>query len=198
MGRHWYEQGKLRHKKNSFTDFIACAEKLIADKYTSKDLLAINGGSAGGLLMGAVTNMRPDLFKVVLAEVPFVDVINTMLDPTLPLTTQEYEQWGNPQDKTYYDYIRSYSPYDNIEKKNYPNMLITGGLNDSQVLFHEPAKYAAKLREMKTDNNLLMLRINMDSGHGGATGRFDYLKEEAFNYAFVMDRMGVKGKKLKN
>ncbi|AEE52381.1 S9 family peptidase [Haliscomenobacter hydrossis] len=198
LGEQWYEDGKLLKKKNTFTDFIACAEKLIADKYTSKDLLAINGGSAGGLLMGAVTNMRPDLFKVVLAEVPFVDVINTMLDPTLPLTTQEYEQWGNPKDKTYYDYIRSYSPYDNIEKKNYPNMLITGGLNDSQVLFHEPAKYAAKLRELKTDNNLLMLRINMDSGHGGATGRFDYLKEEAFNYAFVMDRMGVKGKKLKN
>lgn len=198
MGEQWYEDGKLLKKKNTFTDFIACAEKLIQDKYTSKDLLAINGGSAGGLLMGAVTNMRPDLFKVVVAEVPFVDVINTMLDPNLPLTTQEWEQWGNPNDKTYYDYMRSYSPYDNIEKKNYPNMLLTGGLNDSQVLFHEPAKFAAKLRELKTDNNLLLLKINMDSGHGGATGRFDYLKEEAFRYAFVMDRLGIKEKKLKN
>lgn len=198
MGEQWYEDGKLLHKKNTFSDFIACAEKLIADKYTSKNLLAINGGSAGGLLMGAVTNMRPDLFKVVVAEVPFMDVINTMLDASLPLTTQEYEQWGNPNDKTYYDYIRSYSPYDNIEKKNYPNILLTGGLNDSQVLFHEPAKYAAKLRELKTDNNILLLRTNMESGHGGATGRYDYLVEEAFNYAFILDRLGVKGKKLKN
>jgi oligopeptidase B len=198
LGEQWYEDGKLLKKKNTFTDFIACAEKLIADKYTSKNLLTINGGSAGGLLMGAVSNLRPDLFKVVLADVPFVDVLNTMLDPNLPLTTQEYEQWGNPNEKKYYDYIRSYSPYDNISRKNYPNILITGGLNDSQVLFHEPAKYAAKLRELKTDNNILLLRTNMDSGHGGATGRFDNLKEQAFQYAFVMDRLGVPEKKLKN
>jgi oligopeptidase B len=178
-------------KKNTFSDFIACAEELVKQKYTSPKRLAINGGSAGGLLMGAVVNMRPDLFQAVVAQVPFVDVINTMLDPTLPLTTQEYEQWGNPNEKEAYDYIRSYSPYDNIEKKDYPNILATGGINDSQVLFHEPAKWVAKLRAMKTDDNITLLRINMQSGHGGATGRFDRLKEVAFNYAFIMDRLGV-------
>ncbi|MBX2927733.1 MAG: S9 family peptidase [Saprospiraceae bacterium] len=193
MGEQWYEDGKLMKKKNTFTDFIACAEELINQKYTSPRRLAINGGSAGGLLMGAVVNMRPDLFQAVVAQVPFVDVINTMLDPTLPLTTQEYEQWGNPNEKEAYDYIRSYSPYDNIEKKDYPNILATGGINDSQVLFHEPAKWVAKLRAMKTDDNITLLRINMQSGHGGATGRFDRLKEVAFNYAFIMDRLGVKG-----
>lgn len=154
--------------------------------------MAINGGSAGGLLMGAVANMRPDLFQAVVAEVPFVDVVNTMLDPTLPLTTQEYEQWGNPNEKEAYDYIMSYSPYDNVAAKNYPNILATGGINDSQVLFHEPTKWVAKLRAMKTDNNITLLRINMESGHGGATGRFDNLWEEAFHYAFIMDRLGVK------
>lgn len=191
MGEEWYEDGKLMKKKNTFTDFIACAEELVKQKYTSPKRLAINGGSAGGLLMGAVANMRPDLFQAVVAQVPFVDVINTMLDPTLPLTTQEYEQWGNPNEKEAYDYIRSYSPYDNIEKKAYPNILATGGLNDSQVLFHEPAKWVAKLRTMKTDNNITLLRTNMESGHGGATGRFDRLKEVAFNYAFIMDRLGM-------
>ncbi len=191
LGEEWYEAGKMLNKKNTFTDFIACAEHLIKEKYTSPDKLAINGGSAGGLLMGAVTNMRPDLFKVVIAEVPFVDVINTMLDETLPLTTQEWEQWGNPKEKKYYDYMISYSPYDNIEKKNYPNILATGGINDSQVSFHEPAKYVAKLRELKTDNNLVLLKINMGAGHGGASGRFDSLKEEALQYAFILDRMGM-------
>jgi len=191
LGEQWYEDGKLQKKMNTFTDFIACAEHLIKEKYTSSSKLAINGGSAGGLLMGAVTNLRPDLFRVVVAEVPFVDVINTMLDSSLPLTTQEYEQWGNPNVKKDYDYMMTYSPYDNLKKANYPAILATGGLNDSQVGFHEPAKWVAKLRDLKTDNNILLLKINMDSGHGGATGRFDYLKEEAFNFAFILSQMGI-------
>lgn len=191
LGEQWYDDGKLQKKMNTFTDFIACAEHLVKEKYTSSEKLAINGGSAGGLLMGAVTNLRPDLFKVVVAEVPFVDVINTMLDSTLPLTTQEYEQWGNPNVKNDYDYIMTYSPYDNLKKTNYPNILATGGLNDSQVGFHEPAKWVAKLRALKTDQNITLLKINMDSGHGGATGRFDYLKDEAFNYAFILSRIGI-------
>jgi oligopeptidase B len=176
---------------NSFTDFIACAEFLINEKYTSPDMLGINGGSAGGLLMGAVTNMRPDLFKAVIADVPFVDVINTMKDESLPLTTQEYEQWGNPNEEEAYKYILTYSPYDNVTAKAYPNILATGGWNDSQVLYHEPAKWVAKLRALKTDQNVVLLKINLDSGHGGATGRFDYLKEVAFRYAFLIDRLGV-------
>lgn len=191
LGEEWYEDGKLLHKKNSFTDFIACAEHLIAQKYTQPKKLAIMGGSAGGLLMGAVVNMRPDLFQAVLALVPFVDVINTMQDKTLPLTTQEYEQWGNPADKTYFDYMMSYSPYDNVGKKNYPNILATGGLYDSQVGFHEPTKWVAKLRAMKTDQNITLLQINMKSGHGGASGRFDRLKDTAFYFAFILDRLGV-------
>ena len=191
LGEEWYEDGKLQHKKNTFTDFIACAEHLIAQKYTQPKKLAIMGGSAGGLLMGAVVNMRPDLFQAVLALVPFVDVINTMQDKTLPLTTQEYEQWGNPNVKADFDYIMSYSPYDHVEKKNYPNILATGGLYDSQVGFHEPTKWVAKLREMKTDQNLTLLHINMKSGHGGASGRFDRLKDTAFYYAFAIDRLGV-------
>lgn len=191
LGEQWYEDGKLQKKMNTFTDFIACAEHLVKEKYTSSEKLAINGGSAGGLLMGAVTNLRPDLFKVVVAEVPFVDVINTMLDSSLPLTTQEYEQWGNPNVKADYDYIMTYSPYDNLKKTNYPNILATGGLNDSQVGFHEPAKWVAKIRTLKTDQNITLLKINMDSGHGGSTGRFDYLKDEAFNYAFILSRMGM-------
>ncbi len=197
LGEEWYEQGKLLNKKNTFTDFIACTEHLIKEKYTRPDLITANGGSAGGLLMGAVANMRPDLYQVIVAEVPFVDVINTMLDENLPLTTQEWEQWGNPNEKTYYDYMLSYSPYDNIEARNYPNMLITGGLNDSQVLFHEPAKYAARLRANKTDNNILLLRTNMESGHGGATGRFDRLRETAFEFGFILDRLGLKTVKKK-
>lgn len=198
MGEAWYEQGRLLQKKNTFTDFIACAEHLVSEKYTRPDLLAISGLSAGGLLMGAVTNMRPDLFQAVVAEVPFVDVLSTMFDTSIPLTTQEWEQWGNPNTKAYYDYMRSYSPYDNIRATDYPHLLVTGGLHDSQVLFHEPAKYVARLRATKTDNHQLLLKTNMDSGHGGSTGRFDYLREEAFKMAFIMDKLGVADKKLKN
>ena len=194
LGEEWYDDGKLLNKKNTFTDFISCAEHLIAQKYTQPSKLAIMGGSAGGLLMGAVVNMRPDLFQAVLALVPFVDVINTMQDKTLPLTTQEYEQWGNPAEKEYFDYMMSYSPYDNVAKKNYPNILATGGLHDSQVGFFEPTKWVAKLRDMKTDNNLVLLHINMKSGHGGASGRFDRLKDTAFYYAFALDRLGVEEK----
>jgi oligopeptidase B len=193
MGRYWYDQGKLLQKKNTFTDFIACAEHLIAEKYTSSDRLVIHGASAGGLLMGAVTNMRPDLFKAVVAKVPFVDVINTMLDATIPLTVTEYEEWGDPRDREYYDYIKSYSPYDNVEAGDYPNILVTAGLNDPRVQYWEPAKWIAKLRAMKTDKNLLLLKTNMGAGHGGASGRYDYLKEIAFEYAFIFDRLGING-----
>ena len=191
MGERWYEDGKLLKKKNTFTDFIACSEKLITDKYTAANKLAAMGGSAGGLLMGAVANMRPDLYQSIVAQVPFVDVVSTMLDDTLPLTTGEYEEWGNPNEEEYFRYMLSYSPYDNIKAQNYPNMLITGGINDSQVLFHEPAKLAAKLRAMKTDDNILLLKINMDSGHGGATGRYDGIKETAFDLAFILNRVGI-------
>ncbi len=192
MGRYWYDDGKLLYKKNTFTDFITCAEHLISEKYTSKDKLVINGVSAGGLLIGAVTNMRPDLFRVVIAKVPFVDVINTMLDPSLPLTVIEYEEWGNPSEKTYYDYMRSYSPYDNVEAKNYPSLLITVGLNDPRVSYWEPAKWTAKLRANKTDKNLLLLKTKMESGHFGSTGRYDELKDIAFEYAFVFEILGIK------
>ena len=192
MGEQWYEDGKLLKKKNTFTDFIACSEKLIKDGYTSANLLAAQGGSAGGLLMGAVANMRPDLYQTIVAQVPFVDVISTMLDDTLPLTTGEYEEWGNPNEEEYYNYMLSYSPYDNIKSQNYPNMLVTGGLNDSQVLFHEPAKYVAKLRKMKTDNNIVLLHMNMESGHGGATGRYKSIEDRAFTYAFILNRVGMK------
>jgi oligopeptidase B len=191
LGEQWYEDGKLLNKKNTFTDFIACSEKLINDGYTSSDKLAAMGGSAGGLLMGAVTNMRPDLYQTIVAQVPFVDVINTMLDDTLPLTTGEYEEWGNPNEEEYYNYILSYSPYDNISAQDYPNILVTGGINDSQVLFHEPAKYTAKLRALKTDNNILILKMNMESGHGGATGRYEGIKETAFDFAFILNRVGI-------
>jgi len=192
MGRYWYDQGKLLNKKNTFTDFIVCAEYLINENYTSRDKLVISGASAGGLLIGAVVNMRPDLFKAAIASVPFVDVINTMLDPSLPLTVTEYEEWGNPHDKKYYDYIKSYSPYDNVKAKNYPNMLITGGLNDPRVKYWEPAKMTAKLRAMKTDNNILLLKTKMAAGHGGASGRYDYLKDVAFRYVFILDLFGIK------
>lgn len=191
MGKEWYESGKFLKKKNTFTDFISSAEHLIAQKYTNKDKLVIQGGSAGGLLMGAVMNMRPDLFKGVVANVPFVDVINTMLDATLPLTTGEYLEWGNPNDKKYYDYMKSYAPYENITKQAYPHLLMTTGLNDSQVPYWEPAKFAAKLRTLKTDNNWLMMKIDMGVGHGGASGRFDRLKEIAFEYAFVLKVLGI-------
>ena len=192
MGRRWYEDGKLLKKKNTFTDFIACAEFLIKEQFTSPEKMAIMGASAGGLLMGAVTNMRPDLFNAVVAKVPFVDVVNTMLDASLPLTVTEYEEWGDPNQKAYYDYIQSYAPYENVENKNYPNILATAGLNDPRVSYWEPAKWVAKLRSLKTDENLLLLRTNMGAGHGGASGRYDYLKEIAFEYAFIIDRVGKK------
>ena len=194
MGRKWYEEGKFLQKKNTFTDFIACGEHLIAEKWTSSDRLVISGGSAGGLLMGAVINERPDLFKAVVADVPFVDVLTTILDTSLPLTVLEWEEWGNPNDPQYYEYIKSYSPYDNVTAKEYPNLLITAGLNDSRVKYWEPAKWTAKLRELKTDNNLLLLKTNMSAGHGGASGRYEYLQEIAFEYAFVLDRLNLSDK----
>ena len=190
MGRSWYEAGKLLNKRNTFTDFIAAAEHLVEAGYTSPARLAINGGSAGGLLMGTVTNLRPDLFQAVVAEVPFVDVVNTMLDASLPLTVIEYDEWGNPNDPTYYQYIRSYSPYDNIAPKDYPHILVTAGLNDPRVAYWEPAKWTARLRARKTDRNRLLLRINMGAGHGGASGRYDHLREVAFKYAFLLDVVG--------
>ena len=192
LGRPWYEDGKLLKKKNTFTDFIACAEHLIAEKYTSADRLVIEGGSAGGLLMGAVANMRPDLFKAVIAYVPFVDVINTMLDPSIPLTTLEYDEWGNPNDKSYYDYMFSYSPYDNVAAKAYPHMLVRTGLNDPRVAYWEPAKWTARLRANKTDGNRLLLKTRMDSGHGGASGRYDRWKDTAFEYAFILDTLNIR------
>ncbi len=192
MGRYWYEDGKLLKKKNTFTDFIACAEHLIAEKFTNPDKLFAVGGSAGGLLMGAVVNMRPDLFKGVIAQVPWVDVVTTMLDESVPLTTSEYDEWGNPNDKTYYDYMLSYSPYDNVEAKDYPAMLVTTGLHDSQVQYWEPAKWVAKLRELKTDDNILLLYTNMGAGHSGVSGRFRRYKETALEYAFMLDLLGIK------
>jgi len=191
MGRWWYEDGKLLNKMNTFTDFIACAEHLIAEKYTSPQKLVINGGSAGGLLIGAVVNMRPDLFDIAVADVPFVDAINTMLDPSIPLTVNEYTEWGNPEEKEYYDYMMKYSPYDNVTAQNYPNMLITAGINDPRVQYWEPAKWTAKLRALKTDHNRLLLKTNMGQGHAGASGRYDYIKEIAFEYAFILDLMGI-------
>ncbi len=191
MGRQWYEDGKMMKKKNTFTDFIACGEHLIKEKYTSKGHLYAQGGSAGGLLMGAVTNMAPDLWNGIIANVPFVDVVNTMLDESIPLTTNEFDEWGNPKNKEAYEYMKSYSPYENVEKKPYPNMLVTTGLHDSQVQYFEPAKWVAKLRAMKTDKNLLLLQTNMDFGHGGASGRFDYLKDVALQYAFLLALEGI-------
>jgi oligopeptidase B len=191
LGRSWHDDGKILNKKNTFNDFIACAEVLIKEGYTSKDHLAIQGGSAGGLLMGAVINLRPDLFKAVLAQVPFVDVLNTATDPTLPLTVGEYEEWGDSNEKKFFDYIKSYSPYDNVEKKAYPNMLVTAGLNDPRVSYWEPAKWTAKLRTFKTDKNVLLLRTNMASGHGGASGRYDRWREISQDYAFLIWMLGV-------
>jgi oligopeptidase B len=191
LGKPWHEDGRILKKKNTFTDFIACAEHLIAEKYTSSERLAIMGGSAGGLLMGAVTNMRPDLFAVVVAKVPFVDALNTMLDETLPLTVGEYEEWGNPNEKQYYDLIKSYAPYENVGAREYPAMLVTAGLNDPRVSYWEPAKWTAKLRAMKKDNRLLLLKTNMGSGHFGSSGRYEYIKETAFDYAFILNALGV-------
>ncbi len=185
MGRKWYDDGKLKKKMNTFTDFIACAEHLIEEGYTSRSQLTIQGGSAGGLLMGAVFNMRPDLFHAVIAQVPFIDVITTMLDASIPLTVMEYEEWGNPEEEDYYHYMKNYSPYDNIEARDYPHLLITAGLNDPRVQYWEPAKWTAKLREIKSDDNILLLKTNMGAGHAGKSGRYDYLKDIALTYTFL-------------
>ncbi|MFN4299197.1 MAG: S9 family peptidase [Thermaurantimonas sp.] len=195
-GRRWYEEGKFLKKKNTFSDFISCAEHLIAEKYADPKRLFAWGGSAGGLLMGAVANMRPELWAGIISEVPFVDVVTTMLDESLPLTVGEFEEWGNPKDPEYYYYMKSYSPYDNIEKKAYPPMLVTTGLHDSQVQYWEPAKYVAKLRATKTDNNPLLLYTNMDAGHGGASGRYSYLEEVAMKYVFLLDMAQLAVKEL--
>lgn len=191
MGRAWYEDGRLLKKKNTFTDFTACAEHLVEQGYTAPERLFAMGGSAGGLLMGAVVNLRPDLFKGVVAQVPFVDIVTTMLDPDIPLTTGEYDEWGNPNDREYYDYMLSYSPYDNVEAGSYPHMLVTTGLHDSQVQYWEPAKWVAKLRAVKTDRNRLLLKTNMEAGHGGASGRFKRYREIALEYAFLLDLAGI-------
>ncbi len=191
MGKPWHDAGRMFNKKNTFTDFIDSAEYLVANQYTSKKNLVVQGGSAGGLLMGAVTNLRPDLFRIVIAKVPFVDVVNTMLDASLPLTVGEYEEWGNPNKPEEYKYIRSYSPYDNLQQKAYPTILVKTSFNDSQVMYHEPAKYVARLRTLKTDSNPLVLKTNMAAGHGGSSGRYDYLKEIAFDYAFVLTQLGL-------
>ena len=194
MGRQWYDDGKMLKKKNTFTDFIDVGEFLVSEGYTSKDRLLANGGSAGGLLMGVVANMRPDLYKAIIAAVPFVDVINTMSDASIPLTAQEWEQWGNPAKADEYAYMRSYSPYENVEAKAYPAMLVTSGLNDSRVAYWEPTKWVARLRERKTDANTLLLRMNMGAGHGGSSGRYERLKEIAFDYAFMLQQVGLDGK----
>jgi oligopeptidase B len=191
LGEEWRQAGRMMNKLNTFTDFIASAEALVKMKYTSSDRLVIEGGSAGGLLMGAVSNMRPDLFKAVVSHVPFVDVLNTMLDASLPLTTSEYIEWGNPNEKPAFEYMKQYSPYDNVAKKNYPAMLVKVSLNDSQVPYWEGTKLVAKLRAMKTDNNPLLLKVNFGAGHGGASGRYDALRETAFDYAFMLWQMGI-------
>jgi oligopeptidase B len=186
LGRNWYDDGKMLNKKNTFIDFIDCSQFLIDNNYTSAKHLYAMGGSAGGLLMGAIINMNPELYNGIIAAVPFVDVISTMLDDSIPLTTGEYDEWGNPNIKEYYEYIKSYSPYDQVEAKNYPNMLVTTGYHDSQVQYWEPAKWVAKLRDVKTDDNILLLHTNMEAGHGGASGRFEALKETAKDYAFFL------------
>jgi oligopeptidase B len=192
LGKDWYEQGRLMNKKNTFTDYIAVAEYLIAEKYTSKNGLVATGGSAGGLLMGAVTNMRPDLFKAVVNYVPYVDVINTMLDPTIPLVVPEYPEWGNPNEKDAYFYMKSYSPYDNISKQNYPAILVRTSFYDSQVMYWEPAKYVAKLRANKTDKNVLLFKVALEAGgHGGQSGRYDNMRDDAFDYAFILTQVGI-------
>jgi oligopeptidase B len=196
LGKPWHDDGKMMKKMNTFTDFIAAAEYLTSPnaqgaQYADRRKIVIEGGSAGGLLMGAVTNLRPDLFKAVISKVPFVDVINTMLDESLPLTVGEFEEWGNPKYKAAFDYMMQYSPYDNLARKSYPTMLVKTSLNDSQVMYWEPAKYVAKLRTLKTDKNPLLLKTNMGAGHGGASGRYDYLREVAFDYAFILWQLGL-------
>lgn len=191
LGRPWYDDGKMLHKKNTFNDFVDVSKYLIENKYTSNHHLYAMGGSAGGLLMGAVINQAPELYNGVVAQVPFVDVVTTMLDDSIPLTTGEYDEWGNPNEKVYYDYMLSYSPYDQVEAKDYPNLLVTTGLHDSQVQYWEPAKWVAKLRELKTDHHLLLLKTDMETGHGGASGRFEALKELAFEFAFIFKLEGI-------
>ncbi len=191
MGRDWYETGKLLKKKNTFKDFISATETLLKKKYGKVGNVYAMGGSAGGLLMGAVVNMRPDLYKGIIAAVPFVDVVTTMLDDTIPLTTNEYEEWGNPNDKKFYQYIKSYSPYDNVKKQAYPNILVTTGFHDSQVQYWEPAKWVAKLRDNNTSGNLILFKTEMDAGHSGTTGRFESLKEDALDYAFFLMLEGI-------
>jgi oligopeptidase B len=191
LGKTWHDDGKMQKKINTFTDFIAAAEHLIEQKYTARQRLVVEGGSAGGLLMGAIANMRPDLFKAIVSHVPFVDVINTMSDASLPLTVGEYEEWGNPNIKEEYDYIKRYCPYTNLKPQNYPAMLIRTSFNDSQVMYWEPAKYTAKLRTLKTDANPLLLKTNMDAGHGGSSGRYDFLREVALDFAFILWQIGV-------
>tara|TARA_B100000953_G_scaffold287343_1_gene269526 strand:- start:10 stop:642 length:633 start_codon:yes stop_codon:yes gene_type:complete len=189
MGRNWYDDGHLLNKKNTFTDFIDVTRYLVKEKYAAKDRVAAMGGSAGGLLMGAIANMAPHDYKVIVAQVPFVDVVTTMLDPSIPLTTFEYDEWGNPAEKRYYDYMLSYSPYDNVTAKDYPALYVGTGLWDSQVQYYEPSKWVAKLRDLKTDNNPLIFRVNMEAGHGGKSGRFERFKQSAEWQAFVLDQL---------
>ncbi len=191
FGKPWHDAGRMKNKSNTFADFIAAAEDLVARRYTTPARLVIQGGSAGGLLMGVVTNMRPDLFHIVISQVPFVDVLNTMLDESLPLTVGEYEEWGNPQIAEDYFCMKTYCPYTNLERKAYPAILTKTGLNDSQVMYWEPAKYVAKMRTLKTDANPLLLKVNMGAGHGGASGRYDYLREIALDYAFLLRHLGI-------
>jgi oligopeptidase B len=191
MGRYWYEDGKLLKKKNTFTDFNDCAQFLINEEYTNSKMLFANGGSAGGLLMGAIVNMKPELYKGVIAAVPFVDIVTTMLDASIPLTTGEWDEWGDPRKKEYYDYMLSYSPYDQVKAQAYPNVIVTTGYWDSQVQYWEPAKWVAKLRDMKTDKNLLVMDCNMSAGHGGASGRFERYRITSLQYAFILDLAGI-------
>jgi oligopeptidase B len=191
MGRSWYEDGKFLKKRNTFTDFIAAAEELVRSGVTRPDMLVAEGRSAGGLLMGAVANLNPDLFAVIVAGVPFVDVVTTMLDESIPLTSLEWEEWGNPGDPTYYAYMKSYSPYDNVTAKAYPHIVVTTGLNDPRVGYFEPAKWVQRLRELKTDDRDVILKIHMGAGHGGSSGRYDRLAELAMQYAFALNRIGI-------
>jgi oligopeptidase B len=193
MGRAWYDAGHLKNKKNTFTDFIDVTRYLVSQGYAAKDRVAASGGSAGGLLMGAIANMAPQDYRVIVSQVPFVDVVTTMLDASIPLTTNEYDEWGNPAERDYYDYMLSYSPYDNVARKAYPAMFVGTGLWDSQVQYYEPTKYVAKLRAMKTDSNPLVFRVNMEAGHGGKSGRFQQYRSRAEYYAFMLDQLGVAG-----
>jgi oligopeptidase B len=192
LGRRWYDAGRLLHKKNTFNDFVDVTRFLVKECYADPKRVFARGGSAGGLLMGAVVNQAPQDYKAIVAHVPFVDVVTTMLDESIPLTTNEYDEWGNPAEKKYYDYMLSYSPYDNVSEQAYPAMLVTTGLWDSQVQYFEPAKWVAKLRRLKTDDNVLLFRVNMEAGHGGKSGRFQAYRERAEEYAFVLDQAGIK------